>query len=108
MAKGVQKNETKHQHKKQQAKERKCQVSSCGEKYRAKGYCDRHYKMWRKGTFGDRRFNTCSKEACHGATVGEGLCQTHLDEKRPSKAAAAAPAAEAPAEAKPEAEAAAS
>lgn len=110
MATGVQKNEQKHAHTKHQSKSRACQVAGCKNKYRAKGYCDRHYAMWRRGEFGKKRYRSCSKDdpRCTKPAVKMGLCETHLAEvlkaKAPPEAAApaapaAAPAAEAGAEA---------
>ncbi len=30
-------------------KEKRCKVEGCRRPYRAKGYCNVHYKQWRKG-----------------------------------------------------------
>lgn len=87
------KTEEKHVHQKGAAKKRVCQVKDCKAEYRAKGYCDRHYQMWRKGSFGDIRYQICSKEGCRKEMTKEGLCETHWAEKRKPAGAAAAPAA---------------
>ena len=84
------KTEEKHTHLKGQARKRACQVKGCKSEYRAKGYCDRHYRLWKKGDFGDMRYEECSKENCHKPMKQAGLCETHWTEKY--KPAAAAPA----------------
>ena len=94
-AKSSKKTTTEHTHVKHASKKRACQVKGCKNEYRAKGYCDEHYKMWRKGAFGDARYQACFKEGCTKPTVREGLCQAHWNEKRGkgAPAAEAAPAA---------------
>jgi len=91
----------KHAHVKRTArkKDRACQVKGCKNEYRAKGYCDEHYREWKSGAFGKARYESCAKEGCSKPMVKEGLCETHWKEKRkPGEgAAAAAPAAAAPA-----------
>lgn len=111
MATGVTKNEEKHQHTKHKARERKCQVSGCKEKYRAKGYCDRHYRMWRRGLFGKAFYRRCAQKGdkkCTKPHFQAGLCKDHFEELQKKRAAkrgvaapAAAPAPAAPEEAKP-------
>ena len=84
------KTEEKHTHLKGKAKKHECQVAGCKSEYRAKGYCNRHYRMWRRGEFGDIRYMTCSKEACRKPTMREGLCEAHWTEKRKPATAVAA------------------
>ena len=88
---------TQHKHVKRTArkKERACQVQGCKNEYRAKGYCDEHYREWKSGAFGRSRYESCAKEGCNKPMTKEGLCETHWKEKRkPGEgAAAAAPAA---------------
>ena len=113
MATGVQKNEGKHQHSKHKARTRACQVSGCKEKYRAKGYCNRHYRMWRRGLFGKSYYSRCAQKGdkkCTKPSFQAGLCEEHfgeLQKKRAAKRGVAAPATPAPAaaEAAPAAEA---
>lgn len=99
MATGVQKNEQKHQHRKGAASERKCQVAGCKDKYRAKGYCNRHYRMWRRGLFGKSFYRSCAKKGdkkCTKPEFAEGLCKEHFEEvvkQRAAKRGESAPAA---------------
>jgi len=38
---------------------RACRIKSCKRKYRAKGYCKAHYRMWRHGAYSDVRYKRC-------------------------------------------------
>lgn len=84
------KTEEKHIHKKGAAAKHECQVAGCKAEYRSKGYCDRHYTMWRRGEFGDIRYSICSKEACKKPQAKEGMCEAHWAEKRKPATPAAA------------------
>jgi hypothetical protein len=74
-----------------------CKAASCDKEVRAKGYCDRHYRAWRKGSMGKPRHRSCNEKACGKAAIRRGLCAEHFA-KHHSKTAAAKTAA-APAEA---------
>ena len=91
------KTEANHTHLKGKARAHACQVKGCKAEYRAKGYCNTHYTLWRKGEFGKTRYQICTKEACRKPTSKEGLCETHWAEKRGKTAPVTAPAAAAPA-----------
>lgn len=81
-----------HKHVRRVARKHECQVKGCKNAYRAKGYCDEHYRLWREGAFGKSRYQICSKEGCRKPMAKEGLCETHFAEKRGKGAEAAAPA----------------
>ena len=70
--------------------ESKCSVSGCKRPYRAKTYCNVHYKAWRRGEVeGHRaRYKICSKEACRKPMVQEGLCAEHFKTAHGDAAAA--------------------
>jgi len=73
-----------------------CKAASCDKDVRAKGYCDRHYRAWRKGTMGKPRHRSCNEKGCGKAPLRRGLCADHfakLKAKAPAEGAAA-PAAE--------------
>ena len=76
-----------------------CKAEKCEKDVRAKGYCDRHYRKWRKGLLAKPRHRTCNEDGCSKPRVRQALCAEHFD-KRHSKAAKGgeAPAAAAPAE----------
>jgi hypothetical protein len=64
-----------------------CKAASCEAEVRAKGYCDRHYRAWRKGTMGKPRHRSCNEKGCGKAPVRRGLCADHFA-KQHAKAAA--------------------
>jgi len=41
-----------------------CKAASCDKDVRAKGYCDRHYREWRKGKLPKPRYKSCNHEGC--------------------------------------------
>ena len=59
---------------------RSCKVRACKREYRAKGYCNSHYKMWRQGKYGIARYKTCKDNECR-KPIGvnrHGYCETHF------------------------------
>jgi hypothetical protein len=74
-----------------------CKAESCEKDVRAKGYCDRHYRRWRKGKMGKARHRSCNEKGCGKAAVRRGLCVEHFAKQYSKAAAAEAPAGEAPA-----------
>ena len=81
--------------------ENKCKVENCKRPYRAKGYCNVHYKKWRGGEFGKTRYKTCKNEGCHKPMKRFGMCAEHFEawmaSRKGTATAAASPTA--PAEA---------
>ena len=69
-------------------KEAKCSIEGCKRPYRAKKYCNVHYRLWRTGQLEGHhaRYKTCNKEGCLKAVKAHGLCEEH------GKHAEAAPA----------------
>ncbi len=59
--------------------EMKCEVKGCKREYRAKGYCKPHYRKWRNGEYGHRRFTACSSNSCNKpmAMNRHGYCEEH-------------------------------
>ena len=70
-----------------------CKADKCEKDVRAKGYCDRHYRKWRKGLMGKPRHRSCNEKGCGKAPVRRGLCADHFA-KQHSKKEAGAPAGE--------------
>jgi len=62
-------------------KERRCRIEGCKRPYRAKGYCNVHYKKWRRGELGKARYKTCSEEGCRAKVYRWGLCEEHYQAK---------------------------
>ncbi len=71
-----------------------CSVDGCKKLYRAKGYCDIHYKKWRQGELDKKsRYKTCVQEKCRKARYQQSsLCEDHFKAKF-GKKEEAAPAA---------------
>lgn len=42
--------------------EKACKIKGCKRPYRAKGYCNVHYRRWRKGDLGSARHSTAGKK----------------------------------------------
>lgn len=69
----------------------KCGVEGCKKEYRAKGYCDAHYKSWRRGELGHARYKTCEAPECKKKRAAQGaLCEEHAKKAPAAEAAAAA------------------
>ncbi len=86
---------------------KKCKIKDCKRPYRAKGYCNVHYKKWRQGEFGKTRYKICGNEGCHKKLHRFGMCAEHFEAWMKSKKeapAAAAPVATPAAEVPPAAE----
>lgn len=69
-----------------------CKADGCDKDVRAKGYCDPHYRKWRKGKMGKPRHTSCNEKDCGKARVRRGLCAEHFAKKHTK----APPAVEAP------------
>jgi hypothetical protein len=68
-----------------------CREEGCKRPYRAKGYCTKHYRMWRQGELGKKqRYKICSKEGCRKPMVRWGLCDEHYKAAQAGEAPAAA------------------
>lgn len=71
-----------------------CTEKGCKRPYRAKGYCDVHFKKWRRGELEAKpRFRTCGEENCKKPAFNKNMCEQHygawLASKRPQVPVAA-------------------
>jgi hypothetical protein len=61
--------------------ESKCSKEGCKRPYRAKGYCNVHYRLWRHAAEGFKktRYKICTKEGCKKPRVktGGSACAEH-------------------------------
>jgi hypothetical protein len=74
--------------------EKKCREKDCKHHYRAKGYCVKHYRLWRQHKLGKKqRYKICTKEGCRKPRVKWGLCDEHYKADAGIATAAEAPAA---------------
>jgi hypothetical protein len=80
-----------------------CKHEECKGDAVGKGYCKRHYGMWKRGQLAKARYKTCTAENCRKPRAIGSKCAEH-GAKAPAAAAAApaaAPAPAAPADAAP-------
>jgi hypothetical protein len=71
-----------------------CKAEGCEKDVRGKGYCDGHYRKWRKGLLGKPRHRSCHEKGCGKPRSRRGLCEVHFAQKTMTSVAVA-PAAEA-------------
>ena len=57
--------------------EARCVMESCKRPYKAKGYCNVHYRQWRQGKLKKTRYKTCSQEECLKKVHLHSLCEEH-------------------------------
>ncbi len=67
-----------------------CKATNCSREVSAKGYCDRHYRQWRRGKLAKPRYRSCNAENCRKPSMRRGLCQEHFAKEYPGKSAPAA------------------
>lgn len=75
-----------------------CKAQDCNREVVAKGYCRKHYRLWKLGEMPRPRYKTCTFEKCRKKRVRGSLCEEHWAAKHgkaaaPATAAPAAPAA---------------
>lgn len=76
------------------AEKLKCSVEGCKKEYRAKGYCDRHYKAWKSGELGHARYKICETPACKKKRAAQGaMCEEHAKKAPVAEAKVVATAA---------------
>ncbi len=54
-----------------------CKAESCEKDVRAKGYCDGHFRKWKKGLLAKPRRKSCNADGCHKPQGNRGLCAEH-------------------------------
>lgn len=54
-----------------------CKAENCGKEVHGKGYCVRHFNLWKKGKMPKPRYNTCHTEGCRKPRSQRGLCEEH-------------------------------
>lgn len=71
-----------------------CKADGCEKEVVGKGYCKRHYRLWKRGEMPKARYDTCVAEGCHKRVTRSMRCAEHQKIK---PAEAESPAPEAPA-----------
>lgn len=83
--------------KKESQDKKTCKMKDCKRPYRAKGYCNVHYRKWRRGDMEGvvARYKTCKNESCRKPMKAMGMCAEHFEAYMQSRkgTATAAPAA---------------
>ncbi|MGA2411247.1 MAG: vegetative protein [Candidatus Binataceae bacterium] len=74
-----------------------CKASDCEREVIAKGYCRKHYRLWRHGEMPKPRYKICTEEKCRKPRFRASVCEEHWTAKYGKKPGetASAPAAEA-------------
>jgi len=79
------------------AKEGSCKASDCARQVVGKGYCRKHYRLWKAGGMPKPRYKICTTEKCRKPRAHGSLCEEHFNAQRHAPAtpvsAPAAPAA---------------
>lgn len=56
-----------------------CKMEKCKRPYRAKGFCNVHFKKWRRGELPKKaRYKTCAEEKCKKPLFKWGKCEEHF------------------------------
>ena len=58
-----------------------CKAEGCAKDAVGKGYCTRHFKLWREGKMPKGRYKTCHTEACRKKQTAAGHCADHQKKK---------------------------
>jgi hypothetical protein len=79
------------------AEGKRCSIEGCKRPYRAKGYCNVHFRKWRRGELDAKpRYKICKEEKCKKPMFKKGYCEQHYGawsaSKKPGVEKPAAPA----------------
>ena len=71
-----------------------CKAKDCEKEVVGKGFCRKHYRLWKAGEMPHPRYKICTFEKCRKQRVNGSLCAEHYATKTGKGAeASAAPAA---------------
>ena len=56
-----------------------CKADGCDKAVRGKGYCDRHYRAWKRGEMPKARYKCCNAEGCRKPSTIRHLCEEHFN-----------------------------
>jgi hypothetical protein len=61
-----------------------CSIENCENKYKAKGFCQKHYRKNKKygNPLAKKEKQSCSIENCENKYAGKGFCQKHYDNNK--------------------------
>ncbi len=69
-----------------------CKAKDCTHEVVAKGYCRKHFRLWKRGEMPRARYKICTFEKCRKKRAHASLCEEHWAAAR-GKAGAGAQAA---------------
>ncbi|HVA82215.1 MAG TPA: hypothetical protein VNF29_14910 [Candidatus Binataceae bacterium] len=69
-----------------------CKATDCKHEAVGRGYCRKHYRLWKAGEMPKGRYKTCTFEKCRKKRYRLSLCEAHYAAKTGKSAAAAAAA----------------
>ena len=74
-----------------------CRMEGCKRPYRSKGFCNVHFRKWRRGEIEGvkSRYKICGEEKCRKPMFRKGMCEEHYTAWTTARKAAAPAAAEA-------------
>jgi hypothetical protein len=55
-----------------------CKFEGCAKDVVGKGYCDRHYRAWRRGKLPKPRYRSCNTPGCNRPVDRRALCTEHF------------------------------
>lgn len=58
-----------------------CKAEGCDKDVRGKGYCDRHYRAWKRGKMPKARYTRCGTAGCTKPIARRNLCDDHFRAK---------------------------
>lgn len=67
-----------------------CKAKDCNHEVIAKGYCRKHYRLWKRGEMPKPRYKICTFEKCRKRRVRGSLCEEHWAAARGTGQAAGA------------------
>jgi len=66
-----------------------CKAKDCAREVIAKGFCRKHYRLWKLGEMPKPRYKTCTFEKCRKKRYRGSLCEEHFKAARGAAAGAA-------------------
>jgi hypothetical protein len=59
------------------AERQNCKAKECSHEVVARGYCRKHYRLWKAGEMPKPRYKTCTEEKCRKPRFAGSLCEAH-------------------------------
>lgn len=59
-----------------------CKANECNNEVIAKGYCRKHFRLWKHGEMPRPRYKICTTEKCRKPRFAGSLCEEHWKASR--------------------------